>query len=313
MDLAHTRQDSIQDLTIGGLRVCSDLPLPGLLPWTGAADHGVDLHIAIGPVPDLDRPIVNNPLLQIDAHGTCRFAMPGVAAYRVSADGRSVIVEPSGADDATEVRTFLFGTVIAIVFIRRDLLPLHASSVQVGGRAIAFAGASGAGKSMLAAGLAARGFALLADDVTAIELSGDGPPVARPGPPGVTLWRDAMDRMGAFRADLEPVRPGLERYHLAVGAQCARALPLAALIHLEGAGDGPPGVRRLDKMAGMARIPSLLYRQRMTQRMGLEHWQMRHFLKLLGALGGIHAVRRPRSEQEWDALAVSVQAMVCAP
>ena len=45
-----------------------------------------------------------------------------------------------------------------------------------------------------------------------------------------------------------------------------------------------------------------------------------HLLKAVGKLtgihafdGGIHAVRRPRSEQEWDALAVSVQAMVCAP
>lgn len=60
---------------------------------------------------------------------------------------------------------------------------LHASCIDVGGTAIAFAGLSGAGKSTLAAALATAGHGFISDEVTAVD--GDGHVAAYHRPVGL--------------------------------------------------------------------------------------------------------------------------------
>ena len=57
---------------------------------------------------------------------------------------------------------------------------LHASCIDVGGTAIAFAGLSGAGKSTLAAALATAGHGFIADEVAAVDGDGHVAPYHRP-------------------------------------------------------------------------------------------------------------------------------------
>ncbi len=59
------------------------------------------------------------------------------------------------------------------------------------GSAIAVAGATGAGKSTLAAWFSRQGLALIGDDVIALKPA-EGGMVALPGPPRVRLWREAL-------------------------------------------------------------------------------------------------------------------------
>ena len=61
----------------------------------------------------------------------------------------------------------------------RGVPALHASAVAVGGAALAVVGSAGAGKSTTAAARAARGHAVVADDVLALRalLGRDGPPI----------------------------------------------------------------------------------------------------------------------------------------
>ncbi|HEY1776987.1 MAG TPA: hypothetical protein VGG41_12570 [Solirubrobacteraceae bacterium] len=64
---------------------------------------------------------------------------------------------------------------------------LHAASVIVGDSAVAIVAQSGGGKSTLVAELMRRGHKLLSDDITFLAPSADGPPLAIPGPPVMTL------------------------------------------------------------------------------------------------------------------------------
>lgn len=141
----------------------------------------------------------------------------------------------SFADDSHNAANALAGLLIdAILGLDMAACCLHASAVEVDGRAILFAGASEAGKSTLALRLAARGFRHLADD--RMLLAARNPPwrvastglaakARRPLPPGRGL-REFV----ATRIALDD--PGIA--YLALGdGECAcfgEVFPLGGLV-----------------------------------------------------------------------------------
>lgn len=292
------------DRVLSGLRVRSDLPLPDLLAWTGK-DRPVDLRICLASVPHrLEDAVVNQPLLQVAADGRCRFALPQVAAYLISADGRVVTIDVAEGATPSAIRTFLYGTVFAVVCHRRGLLPLHACCVRVGAKAVAFAGDSGAGKSTLALGLSERGYPLMADDVTAVDTQAPDGPTALPGFPRLKLWHDALARAGRSTDDLEEVRPDQGKYQLPLEHRfCPIPLPLAGLVYLDKDERGPLGLRPVPAPEGIRLLSSVLYRPRLLLRLGTQQQQMQQFLRLIGSVGGIRAMRRPESSADWDRIA----------
>ncbi|WP_269747040.1 sulfotransferase domain-containing protein [Elstera litoralis] len=220
-----------------GLRIVSELPLPDLLKWNGD-DRVPDVEIRLGTVPDrLERPVFEGPLLQVGADGDCRYAVAGVAAYYVE-NGRHVTIQPYMDPTAPDVRVFLLGSVFGFLCHSRGLVPLHAGCVEINGRAVAFAGASGVGKSTLTAAFLRRGYRVLADDVTVVEVAAPGGPRVLPSFPRIKLWRDSLDGLGLCADGLERSRAQLEKFHLRVeGCFSAEPLPLAAIYHLTMASD----------------------------------------------------------------------------
>src|SRR5207245_732423 len=91
----------------------------------------------------------------------------------------------------------------------RGYLVLHGSAVALDGAAICFVGASGWGKSTLAALLHARGHALVTDDVAAIDMAGS--PCLLPGTPHLKLWPDALASLGEHADALPRVHPQVEK------------------------------------------------------------------------------------------------------
>ena len=138
--------------------------------------------------------------------------VPGLARVLV-AGGQAPQVLASAVID--EARLFAHGLPQAAGWVQRGFLVLHAAAVDTPAGAVAFAGVSGAGKSVLAAALAQRGAPLLADEVLPIELCDGGrPPLAHPSDTRLLLWRRAAERLGYDPAALAAARTGLERYWL---------------------------------------------------------------------------------------------------
>lgn len=269
------------DSLLCGLRTASDIPLPELLAWRGDG-RAPDLEIRLGKVPDqLATPVHDGPLLQIAADGRCRFAMPGIASY-LAEDGRRITVQPEPAADPTDVRLFLLGTMFGFVCHQRALLPLHAGCVEIGGRAVAFTGPSGAGKSTLAAGFLRRGYRLLADDLTVIDIDGAEGPTVLPSFPRVKLWRDSLEGLGWSDAGRTRVRSAIDKFELPVEtAFLSTPLPLGAVYHLVRARTPDrAGITLLRGADALVALLSGVYRQRRAIQMGHQDLMTRATMRM---------------------------------
>jgi len=121
------------------------------------------------------------------------------------------------------------GALIAVHLKLRHELVLHASAVQLDGRALAFVGASGMGKSTLAAALCRTGCELVADDVLRIDLSDTAVVRVYPGSTESRLRMNA--RQLADTAPADAVRSTADgRLALRPHACAGEPLPLAACV-----------------------------------------------------------------------------------
>lgn len=254
------------DLQLFGWRLRSELPLPDLLPWTGAAadDRPPDVWVTIGPVPDLEDARPLGPAIRIADDGKVRVEVPGVATYLITGDSQ-VTVAPALPVDAPDIRIFMLTTVLAVLCYRRGFIPLHAAAVAVEGRALLLAGESGLGKSTLAATLAARGYPLLTDDLCALDCADPARPMIRPAYPRLRLWQDTANHLSIPTDGLEQCRTQLRKFILPVAETAFHAAPLppAHLVVLRRA--------HLPSAAGVARLTGMRV---LTRRDMVHRWRL---------------------------------------
>ena len=263
------------DSWLCGWRVSSDVPLPDLMAWDGD-DSAPEIVVRLGEVPErLADPVHEGPLLHVAADGTCRYRIAGVATFLVEA-GRRVTVQPEMDPAAPDVGLVLLGSVFGMLCHQRSLLPLHAGCVEIDGRAVAFAGQSGVGKSTLTAAFARRGFPVVADDVTVVDVAGRDGMMVLPAFPRLKLWRDTLDGLGLWTEGLVRSRKGLDKFNLphAAGFR-TEPLPLAAIILLETVNDARfVGIRPLRGVPLVAGLTGVIFRRKMALHAGRQRAMM---------------------------------------
>lgn len=172
--------------------------------------------------------------------GTLRYALgrgPGFAVLRFPGlcdfvgDPRMAAVTVHlhpGADPAL-VPVLAAGALLAVHLKLRRALVLHASAVRLGDAALAFVGASGMGKSTLAALVCAGGHDLLTDDVLRVETATGGAAAVHPGSIECRL-RPAAGQLadGAPAGAVRPTADG--RLALRQPARTGEPLPLLACV-----------------------------------------------------------------------------------
>jgi hypothetical protein len=193
-----------------GLQIVSELPIP---EWTifeqdePFADEDVRITL---------RSVQTGQVLKSSeawiAPGEYCFLVPEAAEYRVL-HGREIIVTPAPNAGANELRLFLLGSAWGALCYQRGILALHMSVVQVSEHAVAFGGASGAGKSSIAAGLLARGYPLIGDDLCCFDFAA-GVPRVYPSAPRLKLWRDALAHLGWYDEDLVRDHFRMDKFHV---------------------------------------------------------------------------------------------------
>jgi hypothetical protein len=190
-----------------------DLRLPGSLTWlaesgTSATGRPVDLTVGaeadsewLGdatPISD-ERTEDGGVLFQI-ARGECgyRFSGPRYGTATVSPQASRVWGAP-GDGGMEDWQRFLIAQVLPFAAVLRGLEVFHASAVAVDGRAVAFLGPSGAGKTSIAMALCRLGASFLADDVLAVERDG-GRLFGHPGAPVAGVATEEAERLRSRRS-----------------------------------------------------------------------------------------------------------------
>jgi len=189
-----------------GLGIASELPLPELMPGDGAAEVS-EVFVRRGEIDAATD--ADSVVMWAKADDVC-LRYKDVAAFRITG-GNRIIYDPHPSADERAVRLLLTGGALAVLLHQRGFLVLHASGVAIDGRATAFVGEKGEGKSTLAAALHARGHGLLADDVVAVDPHARPAPLAYPGFPQLKLWPEAVAGLGGEPDALPRVYPGFEK------------------------------------------------------------------------------------------------------
>lgn len=179
----------------------------------------------------------------------------------VSAGGDRIVVSWTPGLSVPDIETVVETTGLAACLILRGVPLLHASSVDVDGRAVVSVGAAGLGKSTLAAAFVAGGHRLLADDIAALARR-DGRIWVQPGGTRLRVHGAAASVLSRAHEELPRVfeTEWLEdkRYtelSAAEGTYCHEPLPVAAICVLE-ARDA--GGLRIERLAPSAALLALL-------------------------------------------------------
>lgn len=200
--------------------------------------------------------------------------------YRIEyADDTVIVVEANGAaiwaqgpDAATieDTATYLLGPVLGFLLRLRGITCLHASCVALGGKAVAFVGPAGAGKSSTAAAFARLGYPVLTEDVTPLTDLGDRFRVP-PAYPRIRLWPDSVESLFGASDALPRITPAWDKRFLDLNrpdvAFKREPLELGAIYMLGERQEGSPVplVRPLDGRAALMSLIGETYATRMLE------------------------------------------------
>lgn len=256
---------------ISGLNVGSTIELPGAInisnentPMSG----GYDVLIRHGNVPGkLDGATASEATWQI-AEDRFLLTIPNVASFLLTS-GREITFEAEPGGIESDIPIFLLGTVFGILLHQRGRIVLHASAVNVNGRAVLFCGSSGAGKSTMAAALNNAGLPLVSDDVCSISFSADDKPQVHPDGRSLKLWQQAIDRIGLDDRKGMAVRHNLQKYYIMPDVSTEEPLPMGAAYILEELRPpAKPGIEKLNFVEGAMSLRHNAYRPQLVRRMG---------------------------------------------
>jgi len=228
------------------LLVCWGAPRP--VPSEAAPDR------VIGSLPPEGPPFFS---LSEKHDGAATLRFHGQFDFELNPAGDRITVHPDPHVDRAWAPAFFEGTVMSIVLTRRQQCVLHASAVVLGDAAVAFVGASGAGKTTSAGLACSQGAQLLTDDVLPVAPSGTGI-TCTPGSTELRLRKKTGPLDLATRL-VGPRRTTVDdRLAIAIGALDLLPTPLAALVLVRPVREGDVRLRDVapaDALLELLRYP----------------------------------------------------------
>jgi len=237
------------------------LKSPWSLPFPELARAGMDvIELAEGPA-SLFSPLSRNiPRRQEGTDWFHHLRLPdrsdylrwtGLFEFLISAEGRQITCHALNGASREAFQTYLLGQVLSFALIKQGIEPLHATVAVVNGRAAAFLGDCGYGKSSLGAAFLQAGHSLLTDDLLVLKKERHRL-MAQPGVPRIKLFPEIAHALLGGQVAGTPMNPGTPKLVIPLPPHlfAQNAQPLGAIYVLN-----PPGKQPASKRVTIKTLP----------------------------------------------------------
>lgn len=250
---------------LSGLIVASPFALPMRSLVAEEKAGAPDVTFQLGDIPGgLDQVTHRGASWTANAQ-TFLLELPGIGRF-LAESGKRLTVSPAPGVPLDDILVFVTGTAFAAILYQRGALLLHGSAVVHHNRAHIFCAPSGTGKSTLAGALVEAGATFLADDVCAIEQTGDHARVRADGR-CLRLYRDSIERVGLNASVGQRVRQRLDKFHVGIdqpGRSATDTAQLGAIFILGNANaSSPAGITRMAPLMAAQALLHETYRRRL--------------------------------------------------
>lgn len=255
-----------------GLSLTSDIPLPELNQISEPVDT-IDIEIKTEDLSRLWLELNHGPNMFVVKDRFVMFQIPDVATFSIQ-EGKRITVSPFKGAEEDVLRLYILGTCIGVLMMQRKIYPLHGSAVAIDGKAYAFIGDSGVGKSTLASAFLSRGYHLVSDDVIAVSLSAhDNRPVVTPSYPQQKLWQESLNEFGMETSAYRSIFGRETKYCIPVSSQYfTEPLPLAGVFELIKKEEKGIEVQQIRGLEILHTLFSHTYRNLLISPLGLMDW-----------------------------------------
>jgi len=149
--------------------------------------------------------------------------------FLISPDGRRIAGRALSEGSLESFQTYLLTQVLGVALAKQGVEPLHATVVAVNGRAVAFLGECGYGKSSLGAAFLQAGDQVVTDDLLVVRRT-EGVFHAYPGPPRIKLYPEIARHLLGDQIRGVPMNPATSKLIIPLGpGQVSDPAPLHAL------------------------------------------------------------------------------------
>jgi len=273
---------------ISGLIVACDIVLPGA--W--ALDVGIpEVVMRYGAVPTaLEHPLVSTRRWD-SAEGRFLLRVAGVGRFLL-ADGDRITFEREAGAPAARAAAYLQGSVMGMLLLQRGCVVLHASAAEVDGRAMLFCGASGEGKSTLAATLSTMGYPTISDDVACIRFDATGYPFVSADARQLKLSEEAIDALTLHGRKRGAVFGAAKCYVSPPSQSLADALPLQGIYLLRSDAVLQDSIVPLEAPQALRQLKRNAHRPALVRRLGQAARYFEASARIMGHIGMFSLERR---------------------
>lgn len=271
----------------------SEILLPELLPYKENKCAKSDVTIRFGEVSEDIRQAVNDGKTFNFEKNKMWFFIEKVAVFYIY-NGDTIIVDPCENYNKDYLRLFINGSSFGMLFIQRNNIAVHGSTLVIEGKSAIFTGLSGAGKSTLSVALRNKGYKFLTDDISLIAADSDGFFAVKPGFPQQKLCKDAMLEMGYNLDDFIKVNDDRDKYAVPVGDLfCEESMPLAAIFELEVGDVDNVEIVKATASEKFIRMMNNIYLIEVTNHSGLHNVYFRKCMEIASKIS-FYRIIRPR-------------------
>ncbi|WP_422659316.1 aldolase [Paenibacillus sp. EC2-1] len=290
--------------TAFGHYIHSAIPLPEV-QQLGNPDHNADIVICYANLNNKWSELSIESKTFVCTENMVMFRIPDLAIFAVE-NGTTISISPEKDAEEDKIRLYVLGTCMGAILMQRKILPLHGSAIVINGKAYAFVGHSGHGKSTLASSFLQQGYQLLTDDVIAVTLDDQNIPYVTPAYPQQKLWQESLDTFGMDSNQFRPLFERETKFAIPVESHFSSdTLPLAGIFELIKTDCGQPQFRAIQKLERLPLLYRHTYRKSLLQDSGLTKWHFDTTARLASHID-MYELQRPINEHTVNQLTTMV-------